>query len=115
MADDFDTFWAAYPRKTAKADARKAWQRLAPDAALVTAILEALVWQRRQPQWVKDSGEFIPYPATWLRGERWTDEPVVIGTRGQAPAHAWVCGHEPRCVTRWACKRRQEIAALEVA
>jgi len=74
----FDQFWAAYPRRTVKADARKAWQRIAPDAELLAAILEALAWQRTQPQWLKDDGLYIPYPATWLRGERWTDEPLVV-------------------------------------
>ena len=75
MTAGFDAFWAAYPRKTAKGDARKAWQKLNPSDALVAAILSALDWQKNQPQWLKDDGQFIPYPATWLRGERWEDEP----------------------------------------
>jgi hypothetical protein len=117
MADDgFDVFWQAYPRKTAKADARKAWCKLAPDAALQAEILEALAWQVRQPQWVKDGGEFIPYPATWLRGERWADEPVRVGGRGAAePAHGWQCPHEPRCINRWTCERTAQRAQFQVA
>ena len=45
LVTDFDRFWQAYPRKIAKGDARKAWQALAPDAALVDRIFDALVWQ----------------------------------------------------------------------
>ena len=74
LVTDFDRFWHAYPRRTAKGTARKAWQKLAPDAALVERILEALVWQTRQSDWLRDNGTYIPYPASWLRAERWDDE-----------------------------------------
>jgi hypothetical protein len=73
--DGFDRFWVAYPRHKAKKDARKAWTQLAPNADLIDKILTALAWQKTSAQWVKDGGEFIPYPATWLRAERWDDEP----------------------------------------
>ena len=29
---------------------------------------------KQTEQWKKDNGKFIPYPATWLNQERWTDE-----------------------------------------
>ena len=77
MADlmtDFNLFWQSYPRRTAKGDARKAWLKLHPSPALVQEILEALVWQRQQPDWLRDNGTYIPYPASWLRAERWEDE-----------------------------------------
>lgn len=74
---DFDRFWDAYPKRRAKADARKAWAKLRPAPDLVEAILEALAWQSLQPDWLKDDRQFVPYPATWLRGERWEDEPVT--------------------------------------
>ena len=72
---DFDEFWAAYPRRIAKGDARKAWERASRlDPELLEKCLKALVWQRVSEQWTKDGGQFIPYPATWLRAERWEDE-----------------------------------------
>ena len=83
LVTDFDRFWTAYPRKIAKGDARKAWQALAPDAALVDRILDALVWQTRQPDWLRDGGTWIPYPATYLRSERWEDEPVTLPQVGE--------------------------------
>ena len=70
----FDRFWGAYPRKVSKADARKAFAKLNPDAELVEAMLRALDWQKRLPEWTKDGGQFIPYPATWLNARRWEDE-----------------------------------------
>ena len=58
-----------------KADARKAFAKLGPDAALVEDMLRALDWQKRLPEWTRDGGQFVPYPATWLNGRRWEDEP----------------------------------------
>jgi len=72
----FNLFWRAYPKRTNKGDARKAWEKLRPDAELVQAILIAIAWQRQTPQWAKDDGQYIPYPGSWIRGERWLDEPV---------------------------------------
>ena len=70
----FSRWWAAYPRKVGKADALKAWLKLKPDPAVQTTILEAVARQRTWPQWVKNGGQFIPHPATWLNGRRWEDE-----------------------------------------
>jgi hypothetical protein len=71
----FETFWKAYPRKTGKGLVREIFARLKVDDALLYLMLSALEWQRHQPRWVKDQGEYIPLPATWLRQGRWEDEP----------------------------------------
>ena len=41
-------------------------------------MLETLRVQCQQLDWLKDGGQFIPYPASWLRAARWEDEPVGI-------------------------------------
>lgn len=74
VAADFEHFWRAYPRKVAKASARKAWFKLKPSPELQAVILDAVARHSRQDQWTKDKGKFIPHPATWLNGERWEDE-----------------------------------------
>jgi biotin operon repressor len=74
QGEGFEKFWNAYPRKTAKAAARKAWQKIKLSPELLETILKAIENQRQSDQWIKDSGKFIPYPATWLNGQRWTDE-----------------------------------------
>lgn len=72
----FERFWAAYPRKVGKGDARKAFDRAirkieGPDPpALLLAALE-----RVKSTWT--DSQFIPHPATWLNGERWNDEPLI--------------------------------------
>lgn len=70
----FEDFWSAYPRKTSKPDAVKAFARLKPDTALLRKMLEALAAQSISEQWRKDGGQFIPHPATWLNKRRWEDE-----------------------------------------
>jgi hypothetical protein len=74
----FAAFWTAYPRKTAKPAAAKAFAKIAPDDATFAAMLAALDRQRRSPGWVKDGGQFIPHPATWLNGRRWEDQPPEV-------------------------------------
>jgi len=69
----FDAFWDAYPRKAGKRDAAKAWAKLKPDEALCGTIMAALERHKHCDMWTKDGGQFVPYPATYLRGERWTD------------------------------------------
>lgn len=71
----FAEFWFAYPRKTAKQDAAKAFAKLgavSPD--LLAAILAAVRRQAASDQWRKDSGAYVPHAATWLNGMRWEDE-----------------------------------------
>ncbi len=70
----FERFWAAYPKKTAKQQALKAWRKLEPDKALIDVILSSLEQQKQSVQWTKDNGQYIPYPATWLNGKRWEDK-----------------------------------------
>ena len=71
----FDQFWAAYPRKQAKEKAWRAWKKLDPDEALCRRMASALDRHRRSQQWQRDGGAYIPYPASWLNGRRWEDEP----------------------------------------
>lgn len=70
----FDEFWKAYPRKSNKGGARKAWKKLSPDKELFAKIMAALEIAKKCEQWTKDRGQFIPYPATWLNQERWDDD-----------------------------------------
>ncbi len=79
VPDGFEQFWAAYPKKRAKTDARKAWEKHRPDGGLVQTILAAIASQRLSPDWLKERGRYIPFPATWLNRGQWTDaveEPV---------------------------------------
>lgn len=75
----FARFWADYPRKTSKAEARKAfskaWKKLPPhdEETVLSGGLE-----RAKAGWT--DAQFIPHAATWLNGERWNDEPPTPST-----------------------------------
>jgi len=70
----FDSFWQVWPKKKAKLDAIKAWEKLNPSGELVDRIIAAVEFQKQSRDWLKNDGQYIPYPATWLNGQRWTDE-----------------------------------------
>jgi hypothetical protein len=103
----FDLFWSKYPRHDAKKDARKAWDRLNPSPELVEKILAALAWQVFKSDWQKDEGQFIPLPASWLRGERWEDERKDSDPLRSKGGILLECPHDERCVSRWACGIKQ--------
>ena len=69
--DYFNQFWSAYPKKKGKGDAEKVWKSLKPP---IDAVLSAIENQRKSADWIKDNGQYIPYPAKWLRGKCWEDE-----------------------------------------
>lgn len=76
----FDRFWDEYPKRVAKSDARIAWDKIKPDAALQDRIIAAVCEQRTWPQWQRDGGQFIPHPATWLHRRQWEDEAPTVKT-----------------------------------
>ncbi len=101
--DGFNVFWAEYPKHIAKKDALKAWTKLQPSAELLDTILQALRWQKATPAWQKEAGTYVPLAATWLRGERWDDEPCDTRPLLTAVNYDWICPHEPHCKHRAAC------------
>jgi hypothetical protein len=50
------------------------------DGRLLDKMLAGLEWQRQQAAWMKDGGQFVPHPATWLNQGRWDDEPFHAPT-----------------------------------
>ncbi len=70
--DDFQAFWDAYPRRTAKADAYKAWKAATKRASTET-ITTAAARYAADPN--LPDPQYIPYPATWLRSDSWDNPP----------------------------------------
>lgn len=95
---DFETFWAEWPRKVAKADARKAWAQTAKVRPDLQTILNAIKAASATEQWMRGNGQFIPHAATWLRGERWDDEHEVriAGVVNERPWHETATGIEAK-------------------
>jgi hypothetical protein len=80
----FDRFWKAYPRKTAKETALRAFLKLSPDEGLLQIMLAAVEKQKQTAQWQEEGGRYIPHPATWLNQKRWQDEVRTAGAKKAA-------------------------------
>jgi hypothetical protein len=68
----FADFWKLYPRRVARKDAEKAWLRIEPE--IYPKIFAAVAKARTTDDWRRENGKYVPYPASYLRGERWDDE-----------------------------------------
>jgi hypothetical protein len=83
---EFDfSFWPAYPEKRSKANAKRAWLKARRKASLDEIMAGLRLYIDSKPpdrQW--------QYPATWLNGEGWLDEPAppVVATKPRVQAQA---------------------------
>ena len=68
-APTFDEFWSAYPRKTQKVVAEKAWGKLKSEEKF--AALEKIVDFCKGKEL-----QFIAHPSTYLKQKRWEDEVI---------------------------------------
>jgi len=67
----FADFWSLYPRRVARKDAERAWQRLSADER-IDATIAISKWRA---VWVaRGEMQYVPHASSWLRGERWEDE-----------------------------------------
>lgn len=71
--EGFDEFWQEYPKKVAKADAEKAWEKHGC-SKLLPQIITAIRRCKSSADWTKDAGQFIPHPQKWLNRRGWDDE-----------------------------------------
>ena len=70
----FNEFWAEYPKKVNKKGCFKSFKNiknLKDEMPLIMASLERF---KKSKEWLKDGGQYIPYPTTWINQERWKDE-----------------------------------------
>ena len=87
----FDEFWSLYPRKIAKATARKDWAKLSAEQQLMAAKAidtHCQYWRTKETEL-----EFIPHPSTWLNAERWEDE-LVIEPKKEKIDKKWMFSNE---------------------
>lgn len=72
--DLFERFWKAYPNKTGKGAAQRAFKNARIGADVIDGILGALESHKLSERWARDNGQYIPNPATWINQRRWDDE-----------------------------------------
>lgn len=85
MDEDFETVWAIYPRKVAKAHARKMWARLTDEQRF--SVMHSLPIHVRYWKAAGRDIERIPHFGSWIGGERWEDE---LETPRQPKSNDWM-------------------------
>lgn len=84
IVEMFDRFYAAYPRHDSKQVSLRSFTKLMTECksddernALLDKMLAAVDKSKTSDQWLKNGGQFIPMPSTWLNQKRWEDEGLV--------------------------------------
>jgi hypothetical protein len=109
LADDFDAFWASYPRKTGKLVALREYAK----ARRLASSAEILAGVERFRQNLPEEARYIPHPRTWLFQGRWMDEddqPVVVPVK-EYWADACQREHGGTCINRWSHEMRLRESA----
>ena len=94
---DFETFWAAWPKKKGKAEARKAWDKVPEDVHMA-----ALAAVNAQKAGDTQFNRYTPHASTWLNQQRWEDEvdstpPREASNRHGPPDHRSFSYHDGHC------------------
>lgn len=73
--DDFNHFWALYPKREGKGEAAKSWHKLSMDEKrrAYAGLKKQLPLLEKKMQ--TDGGKYCPFPATWINQGRFDDEP----------------------------------------
>jgi len=78
----FDQFWAAYPRKKGKGQARTAFEKALTKTDIDTILAGVEAYKEHEDMY---DPQFIAHPSTWLNGERWEDEHVEVKVVPKSP------------------------------
>lgn len=89
LMERFEVFYKAYPKHKSRGDAEKAWKSIKPDDALLAKIMKALETAKKDPNWQKEKGQYVPYPASWLRAKGWEDETQEAELENSHVSNPW--------------------------
>jgi hypothetical protein len=88
----FNDFYKLYPKKVARKDAEKAWNKLTYEqqTQALTAITNHVAY------WNATNTEkaFIPHPSTWLNGFRFEDEIEMPEAKKPKEDKSWMFSNE---------------------
>jgi hypothetical protein len=88
----FAVFYGLYPRKMARKDAEKAWNKLTPTEQ--SECLEAMPNYLKYWKIKETAKDYIPYPASFLNAQRWTDEIDIEPIQNKKPELPWYSSEE---------------------
>jgi len=81
LPEGFGRFWEVYPKKVAKSQAANAWKKVSQHPDEIDRIIADIEKRKTSPEWMKDGGQFIPYPASYLNARRWEDIIDTVETK----------------------------------
>lgn len=79
--EQFEQFYKSYPKKVKKDLVKKWFEKNKPSSELFSSMMNSLEQFRGCEDWLKDKGQYIPYPSTWLNQKRWEDENINTPTQ----------------------------------
>jgi hypothetical protein len=96
----FVLFWSAWPkhfRKQGRKNCLAKWKKLKLEP-IAEKVIDALELCKASPDWQKNSGDFIPFPLTWLNRAPWETDPAEM-TSANDPVTPTNGEHGPRDMT----------------
>ena len=90
----FNEFYNKYPKKVKKQDVMKWFKKNKPSNELFSTMMNSLEDFIISKEWQRDSGQYIPYPTSWLNQRRWEDDGVEQTTKMSALQRAYQKGGE---------------------
>lgn len=117
--DEFNEFWKAYPNKSGKKPAARAFKKLRArrsSRAFLDELIEDVTTRAKSFDWKKNNGQYIPMASTYLNQERWDDPAPVTTSDGvvrhlqNVPASREQRIHEQNVEIgrQWAARRRAQ-------
>ena len=88
--EPFEAAWKAYPKKTNKGAAFKAWQKAIKRGMPVEDMPAHIEARSFEPDWRKEDGRFVPHMATWLNADGWLDDGARITPAPQDDDDCWL-------------------------
>lgn len=70
----FENWWEEYPKHINKKGCQAVFEKIPNLEKIFPKMMETLKRQKVSDNWLKNDGQFIPYPLTYLHQERWEDE-----------------------------------------
>lgn len=89
LPEGFAELWDAYPLKTGKLQAIKAFRALNPSADVLALILAGLAKWKRHERWTKEGGKYRHHASTWITQRLWEDEEVCGKVHISPEATVW--------------------------
>ncbi len=80
----FEKFWNEYPNQVSRGEAEKIWKNMKVTGDIFPAIMTGLLRAKKSPQWTKESGQYVPHAARWLKAKGWLDvyPRTIVNDRG---------------------------------